>query len=143
MLSVWLWSSESSISVLCWKQFRYPLQVSLPEMMITLKLTIHHTLIWPFCHCRAQFSENRSIFNTPNARLMNASLLKGEKYLRENYNFAQSFIKFLFRFVSYFEAGLKYFHFLEWENFNFLSFINVINFHYIINWKWPNQNQIQ
>ena len=28
---------------------------------------------------RAQFSDNRSIFNTPNARLMNASLLKGEK----------------------------------------------------------------
>ena len=37
-----------------------------------LKLSFHHG------HFRAQFSDNnRSIFNTPNPRLMNASLLKG------------------------------------------------------------------
>ena len=30
-------------------------------------------------HCRAQFAENRSIFNTPNPRLMNVSLLKESK----------------------------------------------------------------
>ena len=32
-----------------------------------------------FIGCRAQFQENRSIFNTPNPRLMNVSLLKESK----------------------------------------------------------------
>lgn len=32
-------------------------------------------------HCRARWRENRSIFNTPNPRLMNVSLLHNNKLL--------------------------------------------------------------
>ena len=42
-----------------------------------VNLMIYMTIF--FIGCRAQFQENRSIFNTPNPRLMNVSLLKESK----------------------------------------------------------------
>ena len=43
------------------------------------------TIVQPFFFfSRAQFAENRSIFNTPNPRLMNVSLLKDSKFQRSS-----------------------------------------------------------
>ena len=40
--------------------------------------------------CRAQFQENRSIFNTPNPRLMNVSLLKERKSQGQGQNITRN-----------------------------------------------------
>jgi hypothetical protein len=51
-------------------------------------------LAWPWVwqltfkiefYFRAQFGENQSIFNTPNPRLMNVSLVKGISFKRKHY----------------------------------------------------------
>lgn len=43
----------------------------------------HVVLSLAICRCRARWRDNRTIFNTPNPRLMNASLLKQEKHKEE------------------------------------------------------------
>lgn len=41
----------------------------------------NNLIFQPFFFCRARWHENRTIFNTPNPRLMNVSLLRDNKLL--------------------------------------------------------------
>ena len=52
-------------------------KVSKKQSKVKIKSTFLFTKVIYF---RAQFAENRSIFNTPNPRLMNVSMVKGISY---------------------------------------------------------------
>lgn len=52
-----------------------------PDALFSVKTCINDKRPLSSLRCRARFRENRSIFNTPNPRLMNASLFKDSKLL--------------------------------------------------------------